>query len=488
VLGGAGGRTTPSALEGGAAPEASGRFGQTAPAHRRRFPLGTAVVFVVNLLVGMVLPALQTLEWITEEKVLTLLGHERLKVWDGEYWRIVTSTFLHATPLHLAVNLAGLYLFGSVVEQWTGPKRFLVWYGLFGLSGALFFQAFSGLGLGVGASGAVFGLIGVFLVGRLGRRGQAGVVLGRAFWLGAAIAIGLSLVDVVIATVLVRGARVAISAHLGGLLAGFLMGYRLFSARGEAGRRRRLRTGLLGAAALVAVGVYGLAAPVLDWSWHLWRMRAAADGGDEAALRSLYDKVRRWGGDDAGVQILELEVKRGRLAQALAYWEVHPLEDEDRQREAGYVHIYGALYERDRIVDAPAFLNKLIALADKALDRERSAQHLNECAWFRALSNEDLGTALRYASEAVDLNRLSAYVNTLGWVEFLMGDLPAAGRHLREAVELGGPGGENHLYLALFYFAVERRQDARKAAEEARRRGLTLRHEIVLLEELEDSL
>jgi tetratricopeptide (TPR) repeat protein len=130
----------------------------------------------------------------------------------------------------------------------------------------------------------------------------------------------------------------------------------------------------------------------------------------------------------------------------------------------------------------------LIALADKALDRERSAQHLNECAWFRALSNEDLGTALRYASEAVDLNRLSAYVNTLGWVEFLMGDLPAAGRHLREAVELGGPGGENHLYLALFYFAVERRQDARKAAEEARRRGLTLRHEIVLLEELEDSL
>ena len=86
----------------------------------------------------------------------------------GQVWRFLTYQFVHAGFMHILFNMIGLYFFGPLIEQWWGPKRFLVFYLLCGASGALV-ATLLGLvpGLGVfdrttvlmGASGALFGIL-----------------------------------------------------------------------------------------------------------------------------------------------------------------------------------------------------------------------------------------------------------------------------------------------------------------------------------------
>ncbi|HJQ30332.1 MAG TPA: rhomboid family intramembrane serine protease [Rubrobacter sp.] len=79
----------------------------------------------------------------------------------GEVWLLLSSTFLHSGFIHLALNMLSLYFLGSFVEVAFGRSRFLALYLLSGLAGGiayLYFGAFHGLV--VGASGAIFGLLG----------------------------------------------------------------------------------------------------------------------------------------------------------------------------------------------------------------------------------------------------------------------------------------------------------------------------------------
>jgi rhomboid protease GluP len=79
----------------------------------------------------------------------------------GEVWLLVSSMFLHSGFIHLALNMLSLYFLGSFVEQAFGRNRFLALYLCSGLAGGiayLYFGAFDGLA--VGASGAIFGLLG----------------------------------------------------------------------------------------------------------------------------------------------------------------------------------------------------------------------------------------------------------------------------------------------------------------------------------------
>jgi rhomboid protease GluP len=79
----------------------------------------------------------------------------------GEVWLLVSSMFLHSGFIHLALNMLSLYFLGSFVEQAFGRSRFLALYLCSGLAGGiayLYFGAFDELA--VGASGAIFGLLG----------------------------------------------------------------------------------------------------------------------------------------------------------------------------------------------------------------------------------------------------------------------------------------------------------------------------------------
>lgn len=77
-------------------------------------------------------------------------------------WRLISYQFLHGGPLHLALNMLGLYMLGPTLERHWGPKQFLTFYFICGVAGGIFYSMLAGVWLSVGpmvgASGAVLGL------------------------------------------------------------------------------------------------------------------------------------------------------------------------------------------------------------------------------------------------------------------------------------------------------------------------------------------
>ncbi len=158
---------------------------------------------------------------------------------NGDWWRLITSAFLHHGPLHLGLNMLALWWFGAPVEIFLGRARFLMLYlvsGLAGSAGALIATPHSPT---VGASGAIFGILGAALV--LER--QRLYVLG-----GSALTV---IVINIIFTLAVPG--ISIGGHLGGLAGGALGTLAL----SHFGRTHPVhgRAGLVGIAGVVAVGV-----------------------------------------------------------------------------------------------------------------------------------------------------------------------------------------------------------------------------------------
>lgn len=79
----------------------------------------------------------------------------------GEVWRLLTSVFLHSGFLHITLNMVSLFFLGSFVEPLFGRARFFALYMLCGLSGGIAYLYFGGFETpAVGASGAIFGLLG----------------------------------------------------------------------------------------------------------------------------------------------------------------------------------------------------------------------------------------------------------------------------------------------------------------------------------------
>src|SRR5207247_5670489 len=83
---------------------------------------------------------------------------------NGEWWRLITSAFLHYGPLHLAMNMVSLYFAGSILEQVIGRWRYVLLYLVSGLAGAAGALYWTPHGVTVGASGATFGVLGAPLV------------------------------------------------------------------------------------------------------------------------------------------------------------------------------------------------------------------------------------------------------------------------------------------------------------------------------------
>jgi membrane associated rhomboid family serine protease len=161
----------------------------------------------------------------------------------GDWWRLFTSMFLHYGPIHLAFNMLALWWFGSAVEGVLGRGRYLLLYivsGLAGSAGALLFAPDSAT---VGASGALFGILGAALV--LER--QRTYVFGG----GALGIIALNLIF----TFAIPG--ISIGGHLGGLVGGALG----MLALSRFGRTHAVygRPGVAGLLGLMAIGLVSIA-------------------------------------------------------------------------------------------------------------------------------------------------------------------------------------------------------------------------------------
>jgi membrane associated rhomboid family serine protease len=163
---------------------------------------------------------------------------------EGEYWRLFTPMFLHAGLLHIAFNGWVLWVFGTQVERAFGSARMLAIFLVTGFLASVASYLFGPVVIvGVGASGAIFGLAGAFIAYAYRRRGQ---VLANAQLQQALIFVALN----VVLGFVIQG--IDWRAHLGGLVAGLAAGW-----VADPGRPRRVRTvvTLAGLAGLIAIGV-----------------------------------------------------------------------------------------------------------------------------------------------------------------------------------------------------------------------------------------
>lgn len=160
----------------------------------------------------------------------------------GEWYRLITPMFLHAGILHLLLNSYVLFTFGPEVEQAYGSRRFALIYFLSGFTGAVGSYLFS-LGTSVGASGAIFGIVGALVAFLYGKRGSAmafGYMRNILGFVGLNLAFGFFF------------PQIDNFAHIGGLLGGLILGYGLDVTRA---RKPSLALQILAVAGVGAVGV-----------------------------------------------------------------------------------------------------------------------------------------------------------------------------------------------------------------------------------------
>jgi membrane associated rhomboid family serine protease len=178
-------------------------------------PWLTQVLIGVNVYVfvlGIALVAAQGVGDLTARGAL-----DGDQVAEGEWWRLITSGFLHRNTLHLALNMLVLWFLGSQVESALGRGRYAIVY--FGslLGGSLGALLLSPTATTVGASGAIFGIMGAAVALQMRR--------GLDIW---STGVGSLLVINLVVTFLVPG--ISIGAHLGGLVIGFVTGFLIADA------------------------------------------------------------------------------------------------------------------------------------------------------------------------------------------------------------------------------------------------------------------
>jgi rhomboid protease GluP len=190
---------------------------------RRRRGTPATAFLIIAILLGFGIEIV-TGAW-TNGRVLTDLGAiERYRiVVEGEYWRLVSAMFLHGdgtikgTLLHLMMNLWALFQLGTLYEMMFGTRRFAWIYLITGIAASITSMIVTG-GPSVGASGAIFGILGafVFSVRRSPRwrhdRVARSVVKQCVFWIILNIAISSQI------------PQIDNAAHIGGLIAGLLLG------------------------------------------------------------------------------------------------------------------------------------------------------------------------------------------------------------------------------------------------------------------------
>lgn len=128
---------------------------------------------------------------------------------NGDWWRIVSSGFLHASLIHIGFNMYALWFLGGMLEPFVGHARFALIYFVSLLAGSFGALLVTPHALTVGASGAVFGVAGAAIVD-LRHRGIDPMQSGLVFFLGINLLLGFTL------------SGVSIGGHIGGLIGGSL--------------------------------------------------------------------------------------------------------------------------------------------------------------------------------------------------------------------------------------------------------------------------
>jgi rhomboid protease GluP len=153
----------------------------------------------------------------TSTSALLQYGQYNLSVWNGAYWQLLTSIFVHIDITHIALNMLFLIIFGLRAEELFTTEEYFTVYMLSGLAGSLLTLFLMPIyTLSAGASGAIFGMYGANIIYMRKTFGQS--ILG-------------ALIYSFLLLILTTGTGVNIVAHFGGLAAGLIIGYALAKSR-----------------------------------------------------------------------------------------------------------------------------------------------------------------------------------------------------------------------------------------------------------------
>ena len=198
-------------------------------------------IYLLELLLGGELNG--TGNWIYEKGVLVVSAidsnGQMVGVAEGEWWRLLTSAFLHYGIIHLGMNMLVLWFIGPALEEYLGHGRYALLYIVSGLAGAAGALVWSPNALTVGASGAIWGIMGCALV-----------LEARRIYVFGGQAMGLVVLNLVF-TFLIPG--ISIGGHVGGLVGGALAALAFSSFQ---------RTPMVATLLVVAVGVLAVAVSV----------------------------------------------------------------------------------------------------------------------------------------------------------------------------------------------------------------------------------
>ncbi|MBA3864945.1 MAG: rhomboid family intramembrane serine protease [Solirubrobacterales bacterium] len=163
---------------------------------------------------------------------------------EGDWWRLLTSGFVHVSPLHIGFNMFLLYFLGRLLEPALGTPRFVAVYFASLLAGSFGVMLLDPNVVSAGASGAIFGLAGATFVIARGRGMDA--IAGE---------IGFLIVFNLVFTF--AAANISVGAHLGGLVGGVICALTIVAGERGMFGARRLPVELLLIAAVGAVSFFG---------------------------------------------------------------------------------------------------------------------------------------------------------------------------------------------------------------------------------------
>ncbi len=191
------------------------KFSQTTEIFKAKTPHITFVLIAINVFMYLLMSALGN----GSQDIRTLIffgANVPELVRAGEYFRLISSGFLHIGLLHLLINCYSLYIIGNQVETFFGKIKFLSIYLFSMLTGNLLSIVFTG-GVSAGASGAIFGLLGAFLYFGYYYRAYIGNTVIR------------QIVPVILLNLLIGFSTPGIdnAAHIGGLVGGLALTYAL---------------------------------------------------------------------------------------------------------------------------------------------------------------------------------------------------------------------------------------------------------------------
>ncbi|XZF16238.1 rhomboid family intramembrane serine protease [Chitinophagaceae bacterium MMS25-I14] len=195
------------------------------PMHREKYGalipsksyLVTPVVIYINVLIylAMIVAGISPLQ-PTARSLFEWGGNLRPAVLYGDWWRLISYMFLHAGGLHILMNTYALLYIGMFLEPLLGKLRFASAYLLTGICAGLLSMTMHANSVGVGASGAIFGMYGVFLsiltTGHIEKTMRKTMLRSILFFVVFNLLMGLQ-------------GNTDNAAHIGGLLSGLAIGY-----------------------------------------------------------------------------------------------------------------------------------------------------------------------------------------------------------------------------------------------------------------------